>query len=175
MAAVSASLGLALLEKVLRIIHQKKDFEGDPERLNWLLDQARAASVRLAGYADEDISAFNAYMACRQLAKDTAPEREERKRAMDAALMTAIEVPLKIARSAMAGLDLCASAGGFVHAFVAADLGAAAELLAGAVRATLLSVDFNLGQLSRESQFYRDAVRERDELRTQVLELGKSL
>lgn len=158
MSAVSASLGLGLLEKVLRIVSKRKDFSGDRGRLSRLGDAARTESARLARYADEDIAVFNEYMACRRLAKDTA-----------AALRTTIEIPMNVARSAIAGIDLCTGAAEFVHAFVAADLGAAAELLAGAVRATLLSVDFNLSQIQHDSQFYRDVTTERHELESQVL------
>jgi formiminotetrahydrofolate cyclodeaminase len=167
--AVSARLGLGLLEKVLRILSQRRDFIGDPGRLGQLGDAARTESARLARYADEDIAAFNQYMVCRRLAKDTPQQREDRQCAIAAALRTTIEVPMNVARSAISGLDLCTDAAGFVHAFVAADLGAAAELLAGAVRATLLSVDFNLGQVPHDSQFYRDVIAERHELQNQAL------
>jgi formiminotetrahydrofolate cyclodeaminase len=156
--AVSASLGLGLLEKVVRIVSHRRDFSGDLGRLSELGDAARRESARLARYADEDIAAFNEYMVCRRLAKDTA-----------AALRTTIEIPMNVARSAAAGIDLCHGAASFVHAFVAADLGAAAELLAGAVRATLLSGDFNLSQIPHDSQFYRDVIAERRELQSQTL------
>jgi formiminotetrahydrofolate cyclodeaminase len=167
--AVSARLGLGLVEKVLRIVSQRKDFSGDLGPVRQLGDAARTESARLARYADEDIAAFNEYMACRRLAKDTPQQREERECAIAAALRTTIEVPMNVARSAIACIDLCTGAAGFVHAFVAADLGAAAELLAGAVRATLLSVDFNLRQIPHDSQFYRDVIAERNELQSQVL------
>ena len=169
MSAVSARLGLGLVEKVLRIVSQRGDFNGDPGRLGQLSDAARTESARLARYADEDIAAFNEYMACRRLAKDTPQQREDRECAIAAALRTTIDVPMNVARSAIAGLDLCTDAAGFVHAFVAADLGAAAELLAGAVRATLLSIDFNLGQVLQDSQFHRDIIAERHELQNQAL------
>ena len=169
MSAVSARLGLSLVEKVLRIVSQRGDFNGDPGRLGQLGDAARTESARLARYADEDIAAFNEYMACRRLAKDTPRQMDDRERAIAAALRTTIEIPMNVARSAIAGIDLCTGTSGFVHAFVAADLGAAAELLAGAVRAALLSVDFNLGQIPHDSQFYRDVLVERHELQSQAL------
>ena len=82
---------------------------------------------------------------------------------------------MKTARCAVAGLDLCGEAAGLVHEFVAADLGAAAILLAGAVRATLLSVDFNLGQLPRDSQFCRDVLTERHQLHNHALQKADAL
>jgi formiminotetrahydrofolate cyclodeaminase len=174
-AAVSASLGLGLLVKVLRIVGQRRDLRVDPGRIGQLREAAQAASARLVEYADEDVVAFNQFMASRRLAKNTPEEQQERERAMDAALRAAIEVPLKTARAAVAGLDLCVEAAGSVHAFVAADLGAAAALLAGAVRATLLSVDFNVGQLPRDSNYYRDVRAERYELQNRALRTADSL
>jgi formiminotetrahydrofolate cyclodeaminase len=82
----------------------------------------------LARYADEDAAAYSEYLKSRQ------PTRR------------LIEVPLRAARSALLGLDLCAAAAGIVHGAVAADLGTAAILLESAVRAILLNVDANLQQ-----------------------------
>lgn len=166
MSAVSASLGLGLVEKVLRIAGQRRDFSGDRGRLDQLADAAQAGSARLARYADEDVAAFNEYLASRRL-KDTL--------AIGAALRTAIEVPLKIARAAVNGLDLCGEAACFVPAALAADLGTAVVLLAGAARATLLSVDSNLGQIPADSHFCRDVLAERRELHRQALQKAEKL
>jgi methenyltetrahydrofolate cyclohydrolase len=163
-AAISASLALALLEKVLRIVGHRKDFSGDPQRLAHLIIRARQASDVLATCAEEDIAAFDHFLASRRLPQDSARLRDERQRAIDAALYTAIEVPLKIARTAAAGLDLCAEAADLVHAFVAADLGSASELLSAAIRATLLSVDSNLDRLQPDTQFHRHVLAEKNAL-----------
>ncbi len=166
MAALSASLGFALVEKVLRIAGQKKDFAGDRKGVNSIADAAQAASVRLVRWADEDVAAFNQYLAARRL-KDAA--------AIDAALRTAIQIPLQIAREAVSGLDLCATAAGFIPRSVAADLGTAVVLLEGAARATLLSVDSNLRQLPVDCQFYRDVLAERDDLRRKSVQNAENL
>ncbi len=135
-AAVSATLGLGLLTKVLEIASQRKDFAGDRELVGSLFNDARDQSQTLSRLADEDIAAFHQYLDCLR-----------RKQPMGAAIRRAIEVPLNVARAAAAGLDLCDKATGLIHAFVAPDLGAAATLLRGAVRATLFSVNFNVQQL----------------------------
>ncbi len=167
--AISASLGLGLLEKVLRITGQRRDFSGDRVRLLQLCEAAQDEGRRLAQCADDDTAAFNEYLACRRLPKDTLQQREERARAIDAALRRATDIPLMTARRAVAGLDLCADAAGFVHEFVSADLSAATVLLASAVRATLLSVEFNIGQLPRDSEYYRDILAERKDLQNQAI------
>ena len=137
-AAVSATLGVSLLQKVLEIVAKRKSFAGDPGELSSVRQAAKNEAERLARCADEDIAAYRAYLAARRLKTGDAEA---------SSLRAVIETPLQAARSALSGLDLCAAAAGMVKGAVAADLGTAAILLAGAVRALLLSVDVNLRQL----------------------------
>ena len=137
--AVTASLALALLAKVLAIAGRKRD-------LGALLDSARAESDRLARLADEDIEAFNEYMECRREGRD-----------LTAAARKAIDVPMEAARSAVRGLELCVSAAGLVRGLTAADIGGAAALLFAAVQAMLLSVDFNVRAM-RPAERFSDAI-----------------
>ena len=138
-AAVSATLGVSLLQKVLAIVAKRKSFTGDRGHLASLRQAAGNVSERLVQYANEDIGAYRAYAEARRL---KTPDVE-----MARALQQVVEVPLKAARSALTGLDLCADAAGIVRGAVAADLATAAILLAGAVRAMLLSAEVNLRQL----------------------------
>jgi formiminotetrahydrofolate cyclodeaminase len=138
-AAVSATFGVSLLQKVLEIVAKRKSLAGDRGHLASLRQAAGDEAERLARYADEDIAAYRAYMEARR--RSDADVETAR------ALRDVIETPLKAARSALAGLDLCADAAGIVRGAVAADLGTAAILLAGAVRAMLLSAEVNLMQV----------------------------
>jgi formiminotetrahydrofolate cyclodeaminase len=151
--AVSASLALALLAKVLEITRNRKSFTGDPKKIGELLEAARSESTHLTHLADDDIEAFNQYMDCLRGGQD-----------VHTATRKAIEVPMEAARAAVRGLDLCAEAIGLVQGLTAADLGAAAELLSGAVRAILLSIDFNAGGMPAEPEYSRKIKAERREL-----------
>ena len=135
-AAVSASLALGLLMKVLEITRKRRDFQGDPQKIEELLAAVRTASNKLSQYADEDIVAFAEYMASR------------RSPAAEAALQKAIEVPLSAARAAATGLRLCVEGSGMVPASIAPDLGTASLLLGGSIQAMLLSVESNAMRLS---------------------------
>jgi len=135
-AAVTATLGLALLTKVLEVVRKRKDFSGDRGLVASLLHEARNKSQILVQLADEDMVAFREYLDCVRRKESTA-----------AALRRAIEVPLNVARAAVAGRELCGQATGLAHAFVAPDLGTARELLSAAARSALLTVDANLEQL----------------------------
>jgi len=147
--AVSAGLGMALLALTLKVASRRKDFAGDRARLRALLNAANKESARLVRYADEDIAAYQKYR-----------NSLKRKRGIDAALSRIIETPLEAAGSAARGLDLCAEAVSLVPLSVASDLGAAETLLAGAVRAILLTVDVNLLQLPAKSELRRGATRQ---------------
>jgi formiminotetrahydrofolate cyclodeaminase len=158
--AVSASLALALLSKVLRITGSRKDFAGDPDQIERLYEAARRESIELARLADEDVRAFNHYLECLRQAEDE-PGRDQ---AIAAAIRKAIEVPMNGARAAVRGLTLCVDAAGLVAGLTAADLGIAAGLLAGAAEAMLVSVDFNVHEMCTDEGFARATTTERHDL-----------
>lgn len=162
-ACVSAACAANLAVMVLEITANRKNFQGDPKRINVLVEAARAESDRLARYADEDPAAYAWYIRCVRLPKSTESERAHREQEITAALHRATEVPLSAARAAMAALNVCAEAAGLAHGAVATDLGGAAMLLSGAIRAMLLSVDSNLKALG-ESEFADEIAAERAEL-----------
>ena len=162
-ASVAAACAANLAVMVLEINANRKNFQGDPKRIEALVEASRAESGRLARYADEDPAAYAWYMRCARLPKNTESERAYRDREITSALHRATEVPLSAARSAMAALNICAEAAGLAHGAVATDLGGASMLLAGAIRAMLLSVDSNLKALG-ESEFTDQIAAERAEL-----------
>ena len=142
-AAVAAELGISLLIKTLAITGGQDE----------LLNAARREAAHLRGAADDDIGAVMAYMSARDAD----------------ALRQAIEAPLRAARAAVAGLELCAKASGAVKPALAADLGAAQALLSGALRAILICIDANLQ--GREEE-HRDAVAERHAIEEQARRSG---
>jgi formiminotetrahydrofolate cyclodeaminase len=160
--AVSAGLGMGLLALTLQVASRRKDFAGDRARLAKLLKRANQESARLVRYADKDIAAYQNY-------RDSL----KRKRGIEAALRRIIETPLEAASSAVRGLDLCAEAVSLVPLSVASDLGAAEALLAGAVRAILLTVDVNLLQLSPKSELRRGGSRQVEKILGRVARLIK--
>jgi methenyltetrahydrofolate cyclohydrolase len=149
-AAVAGGLGMALLALTLEVTCRRKDFAGDRARLAALLNAAKKGSARLVRYADQDIAAYQKY-------RDSL----KHKRGIDAALRKIIETPLEAAGSAARGLDLCTETVSLVPLSVVSDLGAAAALLGGTVKAILLTVDVNLRQLPAGSEHRRSALKTR--------------
>jgi formiminotetrahydrofolate cyclodeaminase len=166
--AVSASLALGLLAKVLQVSGRRKDFSGDRSKLSALLATAQGESQRMLQFAEDDIAAFHAYMIAVRLPHATASEQQERAQAIASAVRAAIDMPLGAARAAAADIGLCADAAGMAHAAVAADLGAAAALLASALRVFLLCADSNIRQLTSGSASYGDAASGRQEWETRA-------
>jgi methenyltetrahydrofolate cyclohydrolase len=161
--AVSASFAFGLLTKVLRVSGRRKDFAGSAAKIESMSDAARIEAKRMLQLAEDDIAAFNAFVASNRLPQVTDSEREERQRAVNSAVRKAIEIPLAAARSAAMGMELCSEASGLTHAAVIADLGAAASLLASALRVFLMCADSNLRQLALDPQPFREAFAARAE------------
>ena len=136
-ACVAANLGISLLIKTLAITGRQAD----------LLESARREAAHLRGAADEDIGAVMQFMSVR----DAASIRQ------------AIEAPLRAARAAVAGLELCTKAS--VKPVLAADLAAARALMSGALRAILICIDANLRGHENE---HPDAVAERKAIEDQA-------
>lgn len=174
-AATSASFALGLLAKVLKVTGRKKGFSGDLAKVEKLAESARAESKRMMQLAEDDMAAFNDYMISARVTQGTDREREERNRAVNASVRKAIETPVAAARAAVSGISLCADAVGSVHAIVAADLGAAASLLAGALRVFLLCADSNIRQLAPDPSAYRDVIPSRAEWETRAFQQADSI
>ena len=145
-AAVSSSLALGLLAKVLTVTGRRKSAAGDLARLESLAAAAAASSRRLLQLAEDDVAAFEAYLTANRAPSSTEQEREKRRGAVDSALARTIEVPLAAAQETAVGLELCTDALPLVPRELAADVGVTTALLEGARRGFLLCADSNSEQ-----------------------------
>lgn len=152
-AAVAASFGLALFNKVLEIASNRKDFAGDRELAEHLLHEARNHAQLLAHLADRDIAAYRQYLDARK-----------RHEPLEPALRKTVETPLSVVRAAAAGVTLCQQAAGLIHAAVAPDLVTAQNLLAAGARSALATVTANLEQLAPADPFRQEVTAETREL-----------
>ena len=142
--AVSASLALALLAKVLAITGNRKTFTGDKQRIEEMLTAVRAESANLAQLADDDVAAFHLYLAL---------TRDGREAEAQAAMRKAIEVPMAAARCGVRGIELCAEAADLVGGTLASDLRVAETLIRGAVRGLLTTVQVNIAEMHSDEAF----------------------
>eukprot|EP00123_Amoebidium_parasiticum_P022050 comp7852_c0_seq1/m.3438 comp7852_c0_seq1/g.3438 ORF comp7852_c0_seq1/g.3438 comp7852_c0_seq1/m.3438 type:complete len:258 (-) comp7852_c0_seq1:189-962(-) len=166
-ATMSGSLGMGLVIMALEVSSKRKDATDTQHEQ---LKAARAQLEKIRPLADEDVAAFDAYMAAMKLPKGTPEEQDARQKAMQEAALKATETPLKAARELLKGLEISVDAATSSHRNIVSDVGAGAFLLESAVHATLLNVDINLGSLNETT---RGEMREqRKELAEKAKELG---
>ena len=118
-----------------------------------LVDTARREAAELRGAADQDVGAVMQFVHARDA--DT--------------LRQAIEGPMRAARGAVAGLELCARASVAVKPSLAVDQRAAEALIAGALRAILMCIDANV---RGHEEAHRDAIAERRALEVRARATG---
>lgn len=150
-AAASAGFALALLVKVLTVSGRRQAPSQSDAGRDSLAASAREASQRMLQLAADDSAAFEAYLAAARMPRSTEEERQVRAGLVNSAARQAIDVPLAAAREAAAGLQVCSDAAALTSPALIADLGVAAALLAGALRAFLLCAESNLRQLAPQA------------------------
>ncbi|HEY2736655.1 MAG TPA: cyclodeaminase/cyclohydrolase family protein, partial [Polyangiales bacterium] len=147
--------------------------------LEALLVEARALLERLSEHADRDVQVFEAYMRALRLPKASESEQTERRAALRAATKVATEAPLMAAEDHLRALVLAARASGSIESNVRSDLYAGADLLLGATKASLRSVDINLPNLDDETLHAEVSARARalaqqtDALHAEILSSAK--
>jgi formiminotetrahydrofolate cyclodeaminase len=143
-AAHGAALGLALLEKVVRLEQQRPGPQKN-SALNWgdLLARVGAVAEALRRLEGGDVQAY-ARLA-RALAQDDPDE-------LEAALEEAVACPLRIMQQAQEGLALLALAGAACVLHLVADLLVACELLGAAFRGACHIARANLPLMRQDAR-----------------------
>ena len=147
-AAVTADLGLALVLKGLGLSQAKAEKKGDETAPHQaLIERGEALLEALVEHAQEDVEAFEAYMAASKQAE------EDTNRDLQAAVSRINRVPLAIAEVCNDALALSIKALPLTVDYLQSDTRAGGRLLHGGLSAVLLSVDANLSSIEdREEQ-----------------------
>lgn len=152
-AAASAGFGLALVLKGLRISESKQQID---ERAV-LIDRADALLKVLRDDADDDVQAFDAYLAALQCPKGNEQEIAQRQQAIEEAAQWANRIPLATAASCLEALELAIAAFPLTASGLRSDAIAGGRLLHAGLSAVLLSVDANLSSLNDAQEQERAA------------------
>ncbi|ARS52909.1 hypothetical protein B9G99_08450 [Kushneria konosiri] len=142
-AVVSADLGLAL---VLKGLHLSQQHHASGAR-QALIDEGASLKNRLSPLAEEDVAAFEAFMAA--VGRDESDDG--RQDAIHEAAESAVEVPLRTAQLCDAALALAHQAGDHIEAQFVSDAVAGARLVHAALHGVLLNVSANAGQLGNDA------------------------
>ncbi|MBF6571426.1 MAG: cyclodeaminase/cyclohydrolase family protein [Candidatus Binataceae bacterium] len=168
--AIAATLALDLIAACLQTTGRRKSFSGDREQVANLLERVRSEADRMKHLADDDVAAYEAFLSSRRVMPGTDPSAD-RSAVSELALRQASEVPIKVARSAIASLELCALAVPVVNGAMAPDLGSSAALLAAAVRAAARSAEANARRMT-DTEYRRAIKRERRKIETEAAALA---
>jgi len=144
-AALAGAVAAAL---VAMVCGMPKTRTGDPverARLDGALAEARATGDRLRLLVDEDSAAYDAVVAAYRLPKATEEQKASRKRAVDAALAVATDVPLRTAEACLGVLEAARAAAENGNPSAASDARTAAALAWAGLKGAAENVRINLG------------------------------
>ena len=165
-AALAGGLGAALVSMVCNLTIGKKGYEQAWEPLKELRVRSEELRARMVELLEADTQAYGKVMETYRLPRDTAEAKAARKEAMQAALQHAAEVPLQIAESCGAVVDLALPAAELGNRWAVSDAGVGALLAEAAMHAALLNVEINLASI--DDQAFVEATRQRIEAMTRT-------
>lgn len=167
--ALAGALAAALSAMVAALTLGKKGYDEVEDDMKNLLSRASVLQQELTQAVDLDAKAYDTFLAALKLPKTTPAEAETRQREMQVAVRHICDVPLAIARSAFAVLDLAATAAGKGRKDIVTDAAVAVLLSRAAVRGALYNVRFNLRSL-KDPVYVQEILREVEAMETDAAE-----
>lgn len=148
-AAFAAAMGASLVGMVGQLT-LKPAFEEVRETAENLRDEGLALQAEQLSAVARDAAAFDGVMAAFGLPKETDEQKAVRREAIQRATREATEVPLQVARNALATAELALAALEHGNPNAASDAGVAALLSLAGLEGALLNVAINLGSIKDE-------------------------
>ncbi len=145
-AALAGALAASMGEMVLNYSVGKKSLAEYQPQLTTALTQFNRARAMLVELMVEDQSAYLALTAAKKLPPES-PERTQ----LPQIAKACIGVPLAIAATAVAIIDLAESVAGFVNPYLVSDLAVCADLAMATVRCASYNVTINLQELAGDA------------------------
>jgi formiminotetrahydrofolate cyclodeaminase len=130
---------------VTRLTVGKKKYAAVEDQMRSITDRADALRQELTAAVTDDSAAFDAVMEAFRLPKDTPEQISARQATVETAYLRAGEVPLRVARAAVAVLALAAQTAEHANFNAISDSGSAAYLAQAALRGAALNVRANAG------------------------------
>ena len=146
-AALAGALGTTMAAMAANFTVGKKKFESvEPEVREHLASCLRARD-ELLRLMDEDTRAYATVSAAYGMAKETPEEKKARSAAIQEALVTAMDAPLRVVRECRDVMKPVARLAEIANPNLISDVGVAAILAEAALRAAKLNVEINLREL----------------------------
>ena len=167
-AALAAALGAALVAMTCRVTAKHAGATPSVVPLEELAEKADGLRHRLTALANDDSRVYSDVIAARRL---SVPEREP---AVQKALERATEVPQRLAAESRSVLALCERIAPCARASTLSDLGVAAILAHGALRAGALTARTNLAGIA-DGDFTGEMTRRLDVLVAEGMVLAERI
>jgi len=149
-AALTAAMSSALVSMVGNLTLGKEKYTEVENDIKNILGESETLRNEFENLIEEDIEAFNQFMAVLKLPKDTLEQKEYRKQQMQEALFQAANVPLRVAYKCKELLNICLEIARLGNKNVISDAGVGAVLAQAAFDSALLNVKVNLGMIKSE-------------------------
>jgi formiminotetrahydrofolate cyclodeaminase len=142
--AVVGALGASMVAMVANLTLGKKGYEDHQDDTKDVLDKVMKGVEELKALTLKDMEAFDDYMKCFKMPKETDEEKEARQQAIQDAAKNATMVPLNICRVLVDLMGQADRLSRFGNKMAISDVGVGAYVCEAALRACMLSVDINL-------------------------------
>ncbi len=141
--ALAGALAVSLAHMVAALTVGKPKYASAEAEMRDVLVRANELMGRFLALMDEDAEAFAPLSKAYRMPKESEPEREARSRAMEAALYTAAEPPLRIMETCGPALELIAFCAEKGSQLAVSDAGVAASLCRAALEGASMNVFVN--------------------------------
>lgn len=138
--ALVGAVGTALGNMVGSLTVGKKKYREVEEEIKSMMEQSQNLQKELLDLVQKDADSFAPLAAAYGLPKETAEQKEEKEKVLEAALKNACQVPFEIMEKCCQGIDLCGVFAEKGSKLAISDAGAGASFC----RAALQSASFNI-------------------------------
>lgn len=149
--AYIGSLGASLATMVANLSSHKRGWDNRWEEFSVVAEKGQNLKNELLFLVDEDTNAFNRIMDAFGLPKKTDAEKQIRKEAIEAASKYAIEIPLRVMRTALSVMDIVENMVINGNPNSVSDAGVGALCVSAAVQGAFLNVKINAGGIEDKS------------------------
>ena len=168
--AVVATLAGSMVAMVGNLTVSNKKYEEFHAQAQEQVDRLMAVIEKLKELTNADIAAFDHYMGCFKLPKETDADKKARAAALEDAAQKATLVPLDICKCCLEILKEADELSKYGNKMAISDVGVGAMVGEAALRACMLSVDINLPSI-KDQAFAAKVKAEREHLFVQAEEL----
>jgi len=168
--AVVATLGASMVAMVGNLTLSNKKYAEHHDKAAASVERVMALIEKLKDLTNQDIAAFDNYMACFRMPKETEEEKKARAAAIQDAAKQATRVPLEICQTCLEVLKEAEDLSQYGNLMAISDVGVGAMVCEAALRACMLSVDINLPTI-KDQDFVAQVKAERARLFVEAEEL----